>query len=661
MATEVTPNPIPELILKSNISIEFEDFVTAPATAPTGPRALINFLYHADDGSGRLFVNDSRGPIWVINDGVLDPEPFLDMREARAGAFDPSNTQKGLRSFAFHPDYETPGAAGFGKVYTIGTEKVGAGAPVLNKGIPAASVAFHDVVTEWEVDADDPSRIDVSTRREVVRIANWGPDHNSDQLMFNPNAAPGSADYGKLYITTGDGGNNPTLFDPYDQAQDPGAALGKVLRIDPLEQAGGAPYGIPADNPFRATAGALPEVWALGFRHPQNQSFDTGGAGRHIITDMGQKQIEEVNLALAGANYGWPLREGTFEGVLTDQSKLFTLPDDDASFGFTYPVAQYDHDDPSFTNTSKAVVGGFVYRGDAIPALVGHYIFGDLVNGTIYHVPVDQLRLGQQAEFRQLNLLVDGQPTTLLDLVGAARADLRFGQGPDGEIYVLTKQDGEIRLMAPVAGVATPGDDVITGTPGPDVIDALAGNDTVFAAAGADTVSGNDGNDTLNGNEGPDLVQGQAGTDSLNGGPGADRMLGGGGGDVLRGEAGVDQLTGGSGGGRDRFDYDAVADSRPGATLRDLILGFDGIGAASDIDRIDLAGIDANAATAGNGTFTFRGTAAFTAPGQVRVAASGTDTLVQANTTGTGTAEPEIAVRDGAVLPGQWSAGDFLL
>jgi hypothetical protein len=138
-------------------------------------------------------------------------------------------------------------------------------------------------------------------------------------------------------------------------------------------------------------------------------------------------------------------------------------------------------------------------------------------------------------------------------------------------------------------------------------------------------------------------------------------MLGGGSGDLLRGEAGADQLTGGTGGGRDRFDYDAAADSRPGATLRDLIIGFDGIGSASDIDRIDLAGIDASSATAGNGTFTFRGTAAFTAPGQVRVTASGTDALVQANTTGTGTAELEIAVRDGAVLPSQWSAGDFFL
>jgi glucose/arabinose dehydrogenase len=267
--------------------------------------------------------------------------------------------------------------------------------------------------------------------------------------------------YGLMYVGVGDGGNTPTDPDLYRHAQDPGRALGKILRIDPLG-VGGVGYQVPRDNPFIGRAGILPEIWAFGLRHPQNLSFDRGVAGRLIFSDIGQAWIEEVNLGVSGGNYGWPLREGTFATEPGNPLVLHSLPADDTwqfpgdptKRRFVYPVAQYDRSeafDPKgrpFGSDRLAITGGFVYRGKAIPALVGHYVCGDLVNGRIFHVPSSQLRLGAVAQLKELTLKRGGRVVTLRQLVGnLARVDLRFGEGEDGELYVLTKQDGVIRKL----------------------------------------------------------------------------------------------------------------------------------------------------------------------------------------------------------------------
>ena len=310
-------------------------------------------------------------------------------------------------------------------------------------------VLFHDVIAEWTAYASRPSRFNPGTRREVLRIAQYQHGHNTDQLMFDPNATVGTAAYGKMFITIGDGGNNPPHPDPHDLAQNAAVPLGKILRIDPLRQANGSRYAVPPDNPFLSRPGHLPELYALGLRHPQNMCFDPGH--RHpfpfIFIDIGQACVEEVNLGLPGANYGWPVREGTFVANRFNENLLETLPDDDASYGFTYPVAQYGHNEGTASRVA-AIVGGFVYRGTAIPDLVGHFILGDIVTGRIFHVPVADLRPGSLAALKELTLMRNGVEVTLLSLVGGrARADLRFGQDETGEIYVLTKQDGRIRKL----------------------------------------------------------------------------------------------------------------------------------------------------------------------------------------------------------------------
>jgi len=161
-----------------------------------------------------------------------------------------------------------------------------------------------------------------------------------------------------------------------------------------------------------------------------------------LVGEIGQDNIEEINLVVPGADYGWYLREGTFAVNLDDASIIYDLPPDDASQGFTYPVAMYDHDE------GIAIAGGHVYRGSAIPSLYGQYIFADLVTGRMFHVPVDDLVQGSQATIFQLTLVDhNGNTTTLKKLIGANRADVRLGLDDDGEIYLLTKTDGKIRLL----------------------------------------------------------------------------------------------------------------------------------------------------------------------------------------------------------------------
>ncbi|HRK94872.1 MAG TPA: calcium-binding protein [Rhodospirillales bacterium] len=209
------------------------------------------------------------------------------------------------------------------------------------------------------------------------------------------------------------------------------------------------------------------------------------------------------------------------------------------------------------------------------------------------------------------------------------------------------------------------GDDLIYGGggdadtwDGDDKLYGDAGNDRIFGHNGNDTMYGGTGNDEMGGQAGNDTMYGEAGADKLGGGSGNDVLDGGLDNDILTGREGLDRLTGG--GGNDVFRYEWVTDSKPGATLRDVITDFAGIG-ATVIDRIDLSPIDANTGLSGNQAFAFKGTAAFTGAGQLRLMSSGTDTVIQANTGGSLAPELEIAVTDGTTLPGAWSATDFIL
>ena len=451
----VQPDAGIERVAISNLAVDLTDVVQVPASDKNRPLARINYLYHAGDGSGRLFVNDMRGKIYVIRNGTLLPDPFLDIASVRGRYFlpgDSENDERGLLSFAFHPDFGKKGAPGFGKFYTIHAERgdlqVTEPTPLFRGPRPVPN--NYKVICEWTADPANPNRIDPASRREILRLAAPANDHSGGQLGFDPNLVPGrDADYGLLYISVGDGGNTVRdggKVEAYRQAQDMGSPFGKILRIQPLADAA-RPYSVPKTNPFVNRKGALPEIWALGLRNPQRFSWDRGGRRRMLIADIGQANAEEINIGAAGANYGWSVYEGEFVVDHQNQMRQLPLPGGKSPVfpkAFTFPVAAYGHRD------GFAITGGFVYRGASQPDLAGKYIFGDLTTGDLFYADAQSLEAGTKTKIFKFRLFYRGNETTMREgvLGKDRRADLRFGLGEDGEIYVLTKRDGMIRKIS---------------------------------------------------------------------------------------------------------------------------------------------------------------------------------------------------------------------
>ncbi|MEM9233911.1 MAG: PQQ-dependent sugar dehydrogenase, partial [Pseudomonadota bacterium] len=371
----------------------------------------------------------------------------------------------------------------------------------------ASSIVFHDVIAEFTV--SDPSNpvINPATERELFRVEQPFGNHNFGQMRFRPDAESGDADYGLLYLSTGDGGSGN---DPLDAGEDLSQILGKVLLIDPLETSGGDPYAVPASNPFIGTAGALPEIYAYGFRNPQSLSWldDILFSG-----DIGQNSVEELNIVLAGGNYGWDDREGTF------LAGGGALPGNDASNGYQYPFTQYDHEE--IASGGEAIFGGFAYQGSDIPGLAGHILFANFPTGEVFVADLSTLTtilsdgLIASNEFvtpEQVTIIgEDGNVTTFADVTGNAsgRVDLRFTVTADGEILAFSKQTGNIYQLTSAA------DDNLAGTGAGESIRAGAGDDNVDSLGGNDTIFGGIGNDTLIGGDGADLIMGGDGDNLL--------------------------------------------------------------------------------------------------------------------------------------------------
>ncbi len=429
-----------------DIAVIVRDVLVVPPSRKQRPFARINLLIHAGDNSGRLFVSDMNGKIYVIKDEKLLPEPLLDMAGARRGAFMTGDEEEqGLTGLAFHPDFAKQGRPGFGKLYTSSTEVPESGKADFPTPDPQGHVVHHDVLAEWTIDARDPNRVDPASRREVLRLAHPLHDHVMGQLGFAPHAKPSDPDYGMLYIGVGDGGNTTFRYKKVDamhNSQNRQNPFGKILRINPLAD-GDRKYSIPRDNPFVRDASSLKEIWALGLRNPQRFSWDTEGDHAMLIADIGQAQVEEINVGRPGANYGWGEREGTFVVDPADENHLSSLPPGDERLGYTYPAVQYRHD------LGKAVTGGFVYRGKVIPLLQGKYVFGDIASGRVFFVDAATLVNGRPSPFAEIKLRYLGRERSLLEILGGdSRADLRFGMDERGAIYLLTKRDGAIRKLS---------------------------------------------------------------------------------------------------------------------------------------------------------------------------------------------------------------------
>jgi glucose/arabinose dehydrogenase len=353
----------------------------AIALAPVA-EGLASPLYatHAGDGSGRLFVLEQEGRIRVLRDGRLLPEPYLDIRRRVA-----AGGERGLLGLAFSPRFAADGLL----------------------FVDYTDVDGDTVVSEFRAPDPAADRVDPASERILLRIDQPFGNHNGGALAAGPD--------GMLWIATGDGGSGG---DPLKNGQMLDTLLGKLLRIDP-RPAAGAPYGIPADNPFVAQDGARAEIWAYGLRNPWRFSFDRA-TGDLWIGDVGQNAIEEIDRwpagSPAGPNFGWRVMEA---------GSCFEPADGCRRAGLVLPVAVYGHGE------GCSVTGGYVYRGSALPGLVGTYLYGDFCSGTIWGLDA---AAGQPA------------PRVLLE---ARIALASFGEDEAGELYVVDLGGSVYRIVAP--------------------------------------------------------------------------------------------------------------------------------------------------------------------------------------------------------------------
>jgi len=424
-----------EDIPKGELSIELEEWVTIPASNSGTPKAKLSVFRTTPDG--RFWVNDQRGKLWQIIDD--NPVQYFDIKNLKSKFIDSPGLGTGFHSFAFHPDFLSNG-----KFYTTHSEGADAEVPDFT-GKAANKKGQQGVITEWTV-SDPTARSFSGSSRELMRIQFPGNIHCLQEINFRPQAEVADEDYGLLYICVGDGGSYNEGFPDNTHRLD--SPFGAVLRIDPMgTNSANGRYGNPDSNPWAddGDPDTLGELYAYGFRNPHRLTWDRGGDGIGLLGGIGEKNIEEVNLLVPGADYGWPVREGTFvidPNSLPNRDIIYDLPANDADFGYTYPVAQYDHDD------GFAIIGGYVYRGAEIPALAGKYVLGDIKNGRVFYLEAADLEIGKQTQMYTMTLTRNGVETTLPAIIGRDRADLRFGEGGDGELFIMTKTDGKIRKVA---------------------------------------------------------------------------------------------------------------------------------------------------------------------------------------------------------------------
>jgi glucose/arabinose dehydrogenase len=445
-------DPVPTEPVTSRLGLVLSEYASFPKSETNPPLidqrlnrvARINTIMELPDGSGRRAVPDLNGNLYLVENGV--PHVYLDVAATFAPQFfSGRGLGQGFGYVTFHPDFKRNGL-----FYTIHTEN-----PAQTSAVPdyaQASVLYHGVIDEWR--ATDPAASTFSgTHREVLRIGFGGQIHGIQEINFNPTAKRGDPDYGNLYLAVGDGGQGVGNTDPQNLAM----PHGKLLRIDPRgTNAPNGRYGIPPSNPFVGQAGKVGEVYAYGFRDPHRFSWDRA-TGKLYLGHIGEHAVESVYDVRAGDNFGWSDREGRFvfdRTPTTPCDRLFPLPADDA--GYTYPVAEYDHNPaPGWNCTSDvgvAVAGGFVYRGKDVPALRGKYVFGDLVDGRVLYTEADEMRRGRKpATIHRLNLFdAAGTPVRMQDLSSPGapgdpnRVDLRFGTDAQGELYILAKANGKI-------------------------------------------------------------------------------------------------------------------------------------------------------------------------------------------------------------------------
>lgn len=335
-------------------------------------------IQHAGDETDRLFVVEQAGTISVFSN---DPEVsergiFLDIR----GRVTDVANEQGLLGLAFHPDFETNGYF------------------YVNYTAPAPD---RTVVSRFTVSEDDENRANSASETVLLTFNQPYSNHNGGHLSFGPD--------GYLYIAAGDGGS---AGDPENNGQDRSTLLGSILRIDVDAQENGTEYGIPGDNPFAGNVeGFREEIFAYGLRNPWMFSFDAS-TNQLWAGDVGQNNMEEIDIIENGLNYGWNIMEGT---------NCYPSGTDCSRDGLELPVYTYDH-----SRGDRSVTGGFVYHGSDIPELTGLYIYADFVSGRIWALDRSNPENPENTELHDADLKISS-----------------FGVDQNNEIY-MTAFNGKI-------------------------------------------------------------------------------------------------------------------------------------------------------------------------------------------------------------------------
>ncbi len=330
----------------------------------------------APAGDSRLFVVEQPGRVRIIEATQLLGAPFLDITDrVRSGG------ERGLLSIAFHPDYASNGF--FYVSYTDGNG--------------------DSRIERYSVSAD-PDLADSGSAKLILQVEQPFSNHNGGLILFGPD--------GMLYFGLGDGGSGG---DPRGHGQDRSTLLGAILRID---VDGGDPFAVPFDNPFVGNPNARDEIWAYGLRNPWRFAFDRE-AGQLYIADVGQNAWEEIDVvsaSAAGLNFGWNVMEGAhcFNSDSCDQR------------GLVLPAVEYGH------SQGCSVTGGYVYRGNAVPQVRGHYFYSDFCRGFLRSFRFSGSSVSDEREWS----------------VGDLGNVLSFGEGADGELYILSGNGRVYRLVA---------------------------------------------------------------------------------------------------------------------------------------------------------------------------------------------------------------------
>ena len=375
-ATTTTRQPLAEGTL-DRVELAVEEVAELDEPIALAVRPGGTDLYVAEKAGRIRLIKVTEDPVTEKVTRQLQTTPLLDLTDE---VFD--EAERGLLGLAFSSDGR--------KAYVNFTRR------------PDGAT----VVLEYQL-GDRPT-IDTDSRRELLVVEQPYPNHNGGHLAVGPD--------GYLYIGLGDGGAGG---DPDENGQDPSTLLGSILRVDPETATDDQSYGIPEGNPFVDDGDARPETWLYGVRNPWRFSFDRA-LGDLWVADVGQNEWEEINRLAAtdgfdagrGANLGWNEMEAThpFQGGENPE-------------GAVLPVFEYGRDD------GCSVTGGYVYRGDAIPALDGVYLYADLCSPGIRGLQLDQ---GQVIDSRTWDLPV--------------QQVYSFGQDDDGELYLLSG-GGQVLLL----------------------------------------------------------------------------------------------------------------------------------------------------------------------------------------------------------------------